>query len=397
MELHTVLLTLGGVFLAGVAADTLGRRTKVPRVTLLLLIGVAIGPAGLHLLPPEVADWYDLLSVTALTMVAFLLGNALTPERLKAHGREIMLVSVCVVVVSITGMAAGLWLAGAPLALALVLAGIATATAPAATYDVVVQSGAKGPFTDLLLGIVAVDDAWGLIAFSLLLMAVNVIDGSGAAGHVLQDGFRELAGTILLGFGLGVPAAYLTGRLRPGEPMQAEALGVVFLCAGLALAFELSFLLAGMIAGATVANLARHHERAFHEIERIEWPFMLLFFILAGATFHYAEFGSVLVFVIAFVLLRSAARMIGGWMGGGMAHLPPVHRRWIGAALLPQAGIAIGMALVAGEQLPQYRDAILSITVATTIVFEILGPLATMAALRHSGEVPAEETSQTPD
>jgi len=386
METHVVLLTLGCVFLAGVAADSVGRRTRVPRVTLLLLIGVAIGPSGLDLLPTEVAEWYDLLSATALTLVSFLLGNALTPERLRAHGRQIIVVSVVVVLVSIPVMAGGLWLAGAPLALALVMAGIATATAPAATYDVVRESGSDGPFTDLMLGIVAVDDAWGLIAFSLLLIAINLQAGDGAA-LVLQEGLRELGGTALLGVGLGVPAAYLTGRLRPGEPMQAEALGIVFLCAGLAIMLDLSFLLAGMIAGTTVANLARHHERAFHEIERIEWPFMLMFFILAGATFEATELGSVLTLVLAFVALRVAARILGGALGGRLAVLPTVQRRWIGAALMPQAGVSIGMALVAGEQLPHLRDEILALTIATTIVFEIFGPLATMAALHRSGEV----------
>ena len=386
MDLHTVFILLGAIFLIGLVADQVGHRTKVPRVTLLLLIGVAIGPTGFDLLPEGAAALYEFLAATALTMVAFLLGNALSLDRLKRHGREILIVSCVVVGVSLAVVGVGLAVFGVPLVLALILAAISTATAPAATMDVVNQEKARGPFPELLLGIVAVDDAWGLIAFSLMLILAKGIAGDGAVS-VVQLGLWELGGATAIGLGLGVPAAYLTGRIRAGEPMQTEALGVVFLCAGLAIWMEVSFLLAGIIAGVTIANTARHHERAFHEIEQIEWPFMLLFFVLAGASFHADEATGMTFVVILCVVLRTAARIIGGWVGGTLANLKQRERGWIGSALLPQAGVAVGMALVAGDHFPEYKEAIISVTIATTIVFEIFGPLATMAALRRTGSV----------
>ena len=283
MALHFALLALGGLLLAGLVADELGRRTRLPRVTLLILFGLAAGPAGLDLLPEGLGEWYEFVASIALTMVAFLLGGTLSVANLRGQGVEILTVSVSTVAVTALLVAAGLMLIGVEFAAALLLAGVATATDPAATRDVVRQTGARGRFTDTLLGVVAVDDAWGLIFFSILLVAAKAYAGHGVA-EALGHGAWELGGAVAVGAAVGLPAAFLTGRLREGEPMQSEALGVVFLCAGLALWLEVSFLLAGMVAGALVVNFAAHHNRAFHEIEHIEWPFMVLFFVLAGAS-----------------------------------------------------------------------------------------------------------------
>ena len=281
MHLDLVFLTLGVLFLMGLAADELGRRTRLPRVTLLLLTGVVVGRSGLDLIPPEAQQWYEFLSIAALTMVAFLLGSALTKKTVATHGPEILLVSIAVVVVTLAVVAGGLVLFGLPLGLALLLGAIATATAPAATEDTIRQSGMTGAFPDTLKGIVAVDDAWGLLAFSLMIVLAGLLNGHVHDGILLEAG-REIGGALLLGAAIGVPAAFLTGRISPGDPLQSEALGLVFLTAGLAVWLEVSYLLAGMTVGAFIVNFARHHRQAFHEIDSFRWPFMVLFFLLAA-------------------------------------------------------------------------------------------------------------------
>jgi Kef-type K+ transport system membrane component KefB len=299
---------------------------------------------------------------------------------LRDHGADIIAVSIGAVAVTAILVGAGLWMLGVDPILCLVLAGIATATAPAATQDVVRRSGAKGPFAQMLLGIVAIDDAWGLIVFSVLLAIGQAVLGN-SPYVALSTGLWELGGAIFVGAAIGFPAAYLTGRLQPGEPSQAEALGVVFLCGGLALALGASFLLAAMIAGMIVANLARHHTRAFHEIENIEWPFMVIFFVLAGASLNISaltEIGSV---GLAYLVLRSAGRVAGGWIGGRLSGMRPEYTRWVGIALMPQAGVALGMSLVAAQAFPDYRDEILATAIGTTILFELGGPLMTQLAL----------------
>ena len=163
MELHFLFLVLGGVFIIGLIADEIGHNTRLPRVSLLILIGVLVGPSGFDIVPDEIQGWYEFLTSTALTMVAFLLGGALSFEDLKEHGKEILLVSVIVVLVTSSLILGGLLLLGVSPVLALVLAGISTATDPAATQDVVRQSNVENGFTKTLLGIVAVDDAWAYL------------------------------------------------------------------------------------------------------------------------------------------------------------------------------------------------------------------------------------------
>lgn len=384
MQLSMLFLVLGGLFLAGLLADQLGRRVHVPRVTLLLACGVAVGGSGFNLLPDEFHESYEFLSVAALTMVAFLLGSSLTGDTVVRAGKAVLSVSLSVVLVSVVLVALGLWLIGAPWELALVLGAASTATDPAATHDVIRQTGRTGSFVDTMRGIVAIDDAWGLVAFSVVIALVS--SGSGA----LVNASREIAGAILIGLLIGLPAALLTGRLQKGEPLQAEALGIVCICAGLALWFEVSFLLAGMTAGATIANLARHHKWAFHEIENIQWPFMILFFILAGASLQIDGLAAVGWIGLAYIVLRFAGRIVGGHIGGALVGMKPVERRWIGIAMLPQAGVAIGMALVAAQQMPEFAEQILTLTVATTVVFEVIGPVGTLLALRKTGEAESE-------
>lgn len=383
-----LLIALGVLFLTALALERLGRIVHVPRVTLLILLGVALGPPGFDVLPLDIDGANDLYAPTALTMVAFLLGGALDRETLAAHGRDILVLSIVVVIVSGVVVSAGLLLVGAPLVVALLLGAISAATDPAATSDVVQESGRVGPFSRRLLGIVAIDDAWGLIYFSLALTAASVSIGH-AAGDALLLGLYEVGGAILLGAAIGLPAAYLTGRLKPGEPTLVEALGVVFLTAGAALYLDLSFLLAGMVCGAIIVNVARHHERPFNEIGHIEWPFLLLFFVMAGASLDFAALWSVGPLALAYVCLRAVGRILGGLAGGALIHARPREGLLFGMSLMPQAGVAIGMALVAAERFPEYGDAILATTIASTIVFEVVGPILTQQAIRRSGDVVA--------
>ncbi len=384
-----LLIALGVLFLAGLALDSFGRIVHVPRVTLLILLGALLGPPLLDVLPAPLASADDVYADAALTMVAFLLGGSLKRDTLAAHGREILALSLCIVAISVAMVGGGLALIGVPMALALILGGISAATAPAATLDVIRQSGRTGRFATNIKGIVAIDDAWGLLAFSVVMTFASMVDGNGT-GAALAHGLWEAGGGIAIGVLVGLPAAYMTGRLKRGEPTLLEAVGVVLLCAGLSLYFEVSFLLAGIACGATVVNLARHHDQPFHEIERIEWPFILLFFVMAGASLEVDMLSQIGWIGLAYVALRLTARIAGGWLGGWFAGVSRREGVLTGMALMPQAGVAIGMALVAADRFPAYADQILAITIASTIIFEIIGPLCTQYALAHAEDEPPD-------
>jgi len=377
-----VLLILGIMFLIGLAADLIGRHSMVPRVTLLILAGLAIGPAGFNLLPQAfVQEWFPSLTTLALSLVGFLLGHQLSISSLKAHGKLVLGITIGETTGAMLAVAACLLILGVHPVVALLLAGISAATAPAATLDIVHESGVTGEFPDTLLAVVAMDDAWALFMFSLMMAAASTINGDSSALSSIWTGLGEIGGSLLLGVVLGAPMAYLTGRIRPGEPTLAEALGFVLLCGGIATWLDLSPVLSAMIMGAVVASLARHHERPFHAIEGIELPFLILFFLLAGASAHLDALLMVGGITLAYMLFRCLGSYAGAWAGAGWAGADPVTRRWLGLCLFPQAGVALGMALMASQRFPEYASMLLPTVLASTIIYELVTPAITRRAL----------------
>ena len=384
-EIHTIiLLTLGGLFLLGLVADLVGRLTPLPRVSLLLLTGLLIGPSGFSILPEIfIEDWFPLLTHIALGMVSFLLGQQISLSAIRKYGRAILWITAGKVIGASMIVALCLFALGAEIAVVLLLASIASSTDPAVLLDVVKEMRVKGKFVNIMLGIVALDDAWGLLLFTFMLAVVGADSGQGGMIDAIALGIGEIGGSLLLGLVLGLPMAYLSGRIRPGEPTLAEALGMVALCAGMAIWLDLSPILASMIMGSTVATFASHHERTFNEIDGIEWPFMILFFLLAGASLHVDELFAVGWIGLVYILARTAGTYCGAGIAGRFVGAEKVIQRWMGVCLLPQAGVAIGMALLASQRFPELKDTILPIVIGSTVVFEITGPALTRIVIKH--------------
>ena len=168
--------------------------------------------------------------------------------------------------------------------------------------------------------------------------------------------------------------------------MQSEAIGVVFICAGLAIWLNVSFLLAAMVAGFIIVNFARHHRRPFHEIEHVEWPFMVMFFVLAGASVTTSDVMQLGTIGAAYIVLRIVSRIAGAWTGAWLGGAARPTRRWMGVALMPQAGVAIGMALAASSHIGAMKDTLLAVAIGSTVFFELVGPVLTHLALRRVGE-----------
>ena len=379
------LLSIAGFLLLGLVTEILGKKTFLPRVTMLLLLGIVIGESFLDLIPSIFTHRFELISEIALLMIGFLLGGKLTQAFLLQSGVQSLIISLVAALVTFAIVLTGLWLAGLQIQIAIMLGAIAAATAPAATVDLIIESGYQGPFSDLLLSIVALDDIWALIIFSLSISLVQAMNGGSVELSLLMS-LKEIGGAILIGIVVGVPAAYLTGRLKSGQPILTEALAVVFLCGGLALLLEASFLIASMTAGAVIVNLAKHHERPFCEIENIEWPIMIIFFVLAGASLDINALSQIGWIGLAYIILRVAGKLLGTWLGATATQSDAHVKQWMGMALLPQAGVAIGIALVASNAYPQYRQIILPVVISSTIVFEIAGPVLARMALQKASK-----------
>jgi hypothetical protein len=262
-------MTVGGVLLAGLALDAAGPKAGVPGVTLLLVLGFAVGPVALDVLPEGTDQFFPVVASLALAMIGFLPGGEFTREALHEHGGVVARVAVL---------------------------------QAAATLAAVQELEAKGPLTRTLVAVVAVDDVAAVAIFGIMASIAAAISDNGGGTELAVFAAREIFGGVGVGLVLGVPMAYATGRMRAGEPTQEEAIGGVLICAGIALWLDVSYLLATVTLGAVVANFARHSERPFREIEGVEWPFLTLFFVLAGASLEIDVLASIAEEMIAVVV-----------------------------------------------------------------------------------------------
>jgi len=380
------LITLGLLFMVGFLADTIGSKTPIPRVSILMIAGFIIGPNGFDLLPVSSRSWMPVVSDMALVMIGFLLGSSLQYKSMLRSGMLVLWITLGVVGATALIVGGGLWLAGIPLPLALIYGGIAPATAPAATVDVVHEVNAKGRFTEVLLKIIALDDALGLIIFSLMLAAAQMLASGGSSIETLMHGGRDIVLAVLVGVLLGTPMSYLTGYLKSGERTLLESLGMVCLCGGVALWLDVSFLLAAMTMGMVVVNLARRVDCSFYSIRSIEWPIVVLFFLFAGVNIELDHIFANQKLIIFYILLRFGSRFVGAIFGAKKGGENLFFGKWMSMALMPQAGIALGMALTAAHRFEEF-ESVVSVIAATTVFFEVLGPICTRFALHKVGNI----------
>lgn len=378
------LLTIGGIFLLGLFTSTIAHRTFLPRATLLLLFGVLIGQEALDIIPHSIVELFDIVAQMTLLMVGFLLGGKLVFTSLHDSARQVLWISIAAALVTSLVVGFALALVGLPLELSIILGCIASATAPAAVFDVVKEAKTDSRFSKLLLSIVALDDIWALMLFAIGLAIVKTITLGNGDTEMLMFALRDIGGAILLGTVIGIPAAYATGRINKGQPILTEALGIVFVCGGLAMWLDVSYLVAVMVMGAVIANLARHHDYPFSAIEDIESNFMIVFFVLAGASLELSALNGIGLAGIVYIIFRALGKFLGARLGCHISKTKQQTQRWMGAALLPQAGVSIGMALVASTHFPQYRSELLTLVIASTVFFEIVGPVFTRLAIQHN-------------
>lgn len=381
------LLTLGGILLLGLFTSTIARRTFLPRVSLLLVFGILIGDQVLNIIPQIFTEHFNLIADMTLLMVGFLLGGKLTRENLRGSAQEVLWISLTAAIATALIVSLGLMAFEVSIQIAIVLGCIAAATAPTAIFDVINESAYKGRFSKLLLSIVAIDDVWALLLFAIGISMVKSMNGGFTAeatdSSFLLQALHEIGGATLLGIIIGVPAAYLSGRVKKGEPILSEALGIVFVCGGLAIWLEVSFLICAMVVGAVIANTARHHKYPFHAIEGIESAFMAVFFVLAGASLNLASLYELGFIGAVYIVCRTLGKVAGARLGGEFSCASRKTKNWAGISLLPQAGVPVGMALVAANQFPEYRQVLLSVIISSTIFFDIIGPILTRMAIER--------------
>ncbi len=378
---------------AGLLLTRLAKLVKLPNVTGYLVAGLLIGPYCFNLVNADALEGLNIITTMALGFIAFSIGAEFKLSSIKKIGTSIIVITLFQALLAVALVDAVLCLCGFDMSEALVLGAIATATAPAATLMVVRQYRAKGQLTNTLLPVVAMDDAVGLIVFSISLSVVQAISAGGVptVEAMVFKPLLEILLSLLVGAALGFICTLVMRFFHSKANRLCICIAAVFAGVAIADRFNLSDLLLCMSIGAMLANLRSDAEEVFETADAWTPPLFMLFFVISGAELDLAILPTVGLLGVAYILLRSIGKYSGAWLGATVVKAPDSVRKYLGITLLPQAGVAIGMAQIAVTALPEHGAQIQAVVLCATLVYELVGPVATKLALIKAGEIPPQE------
>ena len=354
-----------------------------------LIGGLLIGPYVLRVMTPEMNSNLAIISNVALGFIAYSIGSEFKISYLKEIGIRPIIITFFEGCTASLLVFVTLRLLGADMPLCLALGAIAAATAPAATLMVVRQYRANGPVTKMLLPVVAMDDALGLMLYAIMMaVARALVDGSALSVMTL---LVQPVGNIVLSLGLGVVLGFILVFVIPFFHSRGNKLAltlmIVFAAVGLSEVFDLSSLLVCMMVGATMVNLCPQADKMLEQCDRFTPPLFLLFFVLSGANLNLSVLPQIGAVGIAYVLARAAGKVLGATIGAATQKCDKNIIKYLGFTLIPQAGVAIGMARMSMTALPEYADVINAVVLSGTLIYELVGPLITKVALTAAGEI----------
>lgn len=387
------LLILAIAMAAGLALSRLMKLVNLPNVTGYLIAGIIVGPFVLNLVTSESIQNFKIITSTALGFIAFSIGGEFKLSFLKKLGKQIIIITIAQAITTVILVMLAMLLIPGDFRIprAFLLGAIAAATAPAATLLVVRQYKAKGPVTDTLLPVTALDDAIGLMIFSLCFALAQAFStGAGlTAKAIILEPLREIGLSLLVGGAFGAILALMMRYFRSNANRLCLMLVSVFACVALSEIWKLSSLLTCMMLGAVFANMRKDSVRVFKVCENWTPSLFMLFFVLSGAELDFSILLTVGITGVIYIVFRSLGKYFGAYLGSAMSNATPNVRKYLGITLLPQAGVAIGMAqmVAASEELSGIAPQVVTVVLFATLVYELFGPVLTKVALAKAGEI----------
>ena len=408
-----ILLSLSVAMLAGLLLSRLAKKVSLPAVTAYLIAGILIGPFCLGAIgidgigvTAHQLEGFSIISDVALGFIAFAMGNEFRLAQLKKIGKQATVIGIVQAIFTTIVVDAILIILHLiiphklSLPAAIVLGSVATATAPAATLMVIKQYKAKGPLTETLLPVVALDDAVGLIVFAISFgIAKSLNTGSVDIISVVLEPLLEVVLSLALGAIMGLLFTLCEQFFHSRSKRMAVSVTFVLMTVGLSLmSFEIggvhigfSSLLACMMLGTIFCNACDVSEELMDRADRWTAPILILFFVISGAELDLSVFADVAVIVIGvvYIISRSIGKYFGAGISARVTKCSPEIIKYLGITLLPQAGVALGMAIKAMELGPD-GAIVRNITLFAVLVYEIVGPYLTKRALTAAGEIKTE-------
>ena len=401
-----ILLIFGISVFGGILSAFVVKRLSIPQVLGYIVAGLIIGESGLRVVTREDIIVLTPFNYFALGIIGFLVGSEILFSTLKKYGRQFSMILLG------EGLLAFLLVGGAvtivmytvsesfqaSLAAGIVFGAIASATDPASTINVLWEYRTAGVLTTTIVAIVALDDALAMTLYGLGTGVAQLLSGNGV--HIGPQIIRlsiELFGSVLLGIAGGLLLNLIMRRSLKPEQVLAAAIGLLLLCIGLAVHFNMDVILVTMATGITVVNRApRRSRELIHLLKSLSTPIYVLFFVLVGARLGIKSMpGWLWAIVGVYVLGRSVGKMGGAWLGAKVSKAEPVVRRYTGFGLLAQGGVAIGLSIMASHHLTDIEiadhlalsDVIIFGVTATTFIVQIIGPPLVKLAAKLAGEI----------
>ncbi len=389
-----ILLLIGLVLLLGQIGANLLRELKIPQVVGYILMGVLLGRSVLNWIEPD-----SLTGVTslALGLIGFTIGSQLKLYQLRKVGRSILWISLLEALGAFLLVSVAVFLLTGEVFKGLVFGALASATAPAATVDVLQEYRCKGILTTTLYAVVGIDDGIALMIYGFAEPFGKLLfqpDAGITLQHSILVPFRELGGSILLGGVLGIVFSWGVKYLRmPGERLSIT-LAVVLLACGLAAKWHLSLILTNMVIGLIVGNLTPHHSKRLGDtVSGFAPPVYILFFAFVGARLDITLLPVMGWLGLTYIVARAAGKFGGSYLGAVIGKAPAVVRKYLGLGLFSQAGVAIGLAIAvsqdfasSGPEGQAFGNLVINTIAATTFVVQLIGPSMTRMAVFKAGE-----------
>lgn len=391
---YVAVVLAAGLFVAKVTG-----KFKLPNVTGYLIAGLLIGPSVFAIVPRETVEQLTLFSDLALAFIAYSIGSQINFKQLKKVGAGVIAITLLEALMAMfLVVLVMLFVFKTSLAFALLIGSIACATAPAATMMVIRQYKAKGPVVETLLPVVAMDDCVSIMAFGVALTVSKSLISGGSIDftQLVLIPLGEIVGAFVLGFVLAMLFLLIEKIIKSEGELMNFVIVVILMGYALSTRLHFSSLLACMAIGGTISNVRAGKMKYFTIVDNLTVPIFLAFFVISGADLDIRALKATGLIGAAYVIVRVIGKWLGAYMGAKMYNMPTAVQKYLGYTLVPQAGVAIGLSLIAQNTLPgEYGSQIRTVILAATVIYEFVGPLITKKALIAAGEIQVHEKEKS--
>lgn len=395
-----IIISISIMLFAGFLLTRITKLFRLPNVTAYIVAGIIIGPFCLNLVPQQVIDGTDFISDIALAFIAFSVGEFFKLSSLKRNGlKNLVIMLFEALMASILVFILTFFILRLDLIFCIVLSALAAATAPTSTAMTIRQTGAKGNFVNTVLQVIAFDDVFSLIAFSIALSVAGALLSEGGEALSVSTIIMPIIiniGVMILGAFFGFFLKLLMPKKRSTDNRLIILISMLFVFCGICVLLDISPLLGCITMGMVYINISKD-DKLYKQINYFSPPIMLLFFVRSGANLQIDSLFSptgntgavpIIVIAILYFIIRMVGKYGGAFLGGLITRSPAPTKKFLGLALIPQAGVAIGLAAMAARTLGgQHGENLQTIILASSILYELIGPACAKLSLHLSGSL----------